>query len=333
MPRLEQGAGMKRRDFIAGLGGATAWPLAVNAQQGVTPIVGFLSGGSPGTFNHYVVALRRGLAENGFADGHVAVEYRWAEGQLDRLPALANDLVRARVSAICAGGPPAALAVKATTSTIPIVFTSGEDPVKIGLVASYNQPGGNVTGIAILLNVLNAKRLGLLRELVPAATLIAVMLNPTESAFNTELEDVREAALATRQKIHVLSASTEGEIDAAFAIAKEIGAGAMLVGSSFFFSIRREQVTRLAARAGLPAIYGQRDYITIGGLISYGTNVADAYYQAGGYMSRILKGARPADLPVVQTTKFELVINLKTAKDLGLDLPLSMQQLADEVSE
>ena len=245
---------MRRREFLGALG-AAAWPLVVNAQQGVTPIVGFLSGGSPTLFNQFVVAFRRGLAENGFAEGQVAIEYRWAEGQIDRLPALANDLVRARVSAICAGGPPAALAVKAATSTIPIVFTSGEDPVKIGLVQSYNQPGGNVTGIAVLVNVLNAKRLGLLRELVPAATLIAVMLNPTEPAFNTELEDVQEAARATGQKIHVLRASTEGEIDAAFAMAKEIDAGAMLVGSSFIFNVRREQVIRLAARARLPTIY------------------------------------------------------------------------------
>ena len=250
-----------------------------------------------------------------------------------RLPVLANDLVRAQVSVICAGGPPAALAAKAATTTIPIVFTSGEDPVKIGLVASYNRPGGNVTGVAVLIEMLGAKRLGLLRELVPAATLIAVLLNPTEPTFDTQLNDMQEAARAVGQKIHVLHASTEHEIDAAFARAKELQAGAMLVGISFFYTIRREQIVALAARAALPTIYGQREFMSAGGLMSYATNLADAYRQAGVYAGKILGGIRPADLPVVQSIMFELMLNLKTAKVLGLTFPSGLLALADEVIE
>jgi putative ABC transport system substrate-binding protein len=324
---------MRRRDFLGVLCSATAaWPLAAHAQQ--LPVIGFLSGGSPGAFGHFVSTFRQGLNEAGYVEHrNVGIDYRWAEGQLDRLPALANDLVRAQVSVICAGGPPAALAAKAATTAIPIVFTSGEDPVKIGLVASYNRPGGNVTGVAVLIEMLGAKRLGLLRELVPAATLIAVLLNPAEPTFDTQLNDMQEAARAVGQKIHVLRASTEHEIDAAFARAKELQAGAMLVGISFFYTIRREQIVALAARAALPTIYGQREFMSAGGLMSYATNLADAYRQAGVYTGKILGGIRPADLPVVQSIKFELMLNLKTAKALGLAFPSGLLALADEVIE
>jgi putative tryptophan/tyrosine transport system substrate-binding protein len=312
---------MKRREFITLIGGvAAAWPLAVQAQQRTMPVIGFLSSGSPGAFGNFASALRQGLNETGYVEyRNVGIDYRWAEGQLDRLPALANDLLRAQVAVICAGGPPAALAAKAATTETPIVFTSGEDPVRIGLVASYNRPGGNVTGIAVLIEVLGAKRLGILRELVPAATLITVLLNPNEPTFDTQLNDVQEAARAVRQQIHVLRASTEREIDAAFTTSKELQAGAMLVGK--------------AARAALPTIYAQREFMSAGGLMSYGTNLADAYRQAGVYTGRILKGEKPADLPIQQSTKFELVINLKTAKVLDLEIPPMLLARADEVIE
>ena len=323
---------MRRRDFITLLGGAAAgWPYVARAQQAV-PVVGFLSGGSPGTSENFVVAFRRGLAGSGFAQGHIAIESRWAEGQVERLPALAKDLVRAQVAVICAGGPSAALAAKAATTTVPIVFASGEDPVKLGLVASYNRPGGNVTGVALLIEMLGAKRLGLVRELVPGA-MIAVLLNPREPTFDTQLNDVQEAAREAGLQIHVLRASTEHEIDVAHAAAKELRAGALLVGTSFFFTTRREQLVALAARHALPAIYSQRQYVAVGGLMSYGTDLADAYAQAGVYTGRILKGARPADLPVVQSSKFELIINLKTAKALGLTVPPTLLARADEVIE
>jgi putative ABC transport system substrate-binding protein len=324
-----------RREFITLLGGAaTAWPVAARAQQQTMPVIGFLSGGSPGAFAHFVAAFRRGLADAGYVEHrNVGIEYVWAEGQNNRLPALANDLVRARVSVICAGGPPAALAAKAASTAIPIVFTSGEDPVKIGLVGSFNRPGGNVTGVAALIEVLGAKRLGLLREIVPAGTLIAVLLNPTEPAFDTQLQDLQEAAQTLGDRIEVLRASTEGEIDAAFATATQLRAGAMLVGVSFFYTLRREQLVALAARAALPTIYGQREFMSAGGLMSYATDLVDVYHQAGIYSGKILGGARPGDLPVVQSTKFELVLNLKTAKALGITIPAGVLSIADEVIE
>jgi putative ABC transport system substrate-binding protein len=264
---------------------------------------------------------------------NIGIEYRWAEGQVDRLPAFARELVRAQVALICAGSPPAALAAKVATTTIPVVFTSGEDPIKLGLVASYNRPGGNVTGVALLIDVLGAKRLGLLREIVPAATLIAVLLNPTWATFDTQLNDVQEAARAVGQQIHVLRANTEREIDAAFDTAKEVRAGAMMVGPSTFFTVRRDQIVGLAARDALPTIYGQREFMAAGALMSYATNLADAYRQAGVYSGKILGGARPAELPVVQSAKFELLINLKIAKSLGLTFPPSLLAIADEVIE
>ncbi|MFZ2141307.1 MAG: ABC transporter substrate-binding protein [Xanthobacteraceae bacterium] len=326
---------MNRRGFITLLGGAAVgWPLAARAQQSTMPVVGFLSSGSPAIFGHFVAAFRRGLNEAGYVEHrNVGVEYLWSEGQNDRLPALANDLVRARVSVICAGGPAAALAAKTATAAIPIVFTSGEDPVKIGLVASYNRPGGNVTGIAALIEVLGAKRLGLLREVVPTGTLIAVLLNPAEPAFETQLNDVQDAARALGQQIEVLRASTEREIDAAFATATQVRAGAMLVDISFFYTLRREQLVTLAARAALPTIYGQREFMSAGGLMSYATDLPGVYHQAGIYTGKVLGGARPSDLPVVQSTEFEFVLNLKTAKALGLTVPAGVLSITDEVIE
>jgi putative tryptophan/tyrosine transport system substrate-binding protein len=326
---------MRRREFITLLSGAAAaWPLAAQAQQPALPVVGFLSPGSSGALGHLVGAFRRGLNEAGYVEHrNVGIEYLWAEGQIDRLPALANDLVRAQVSVICAAGPGAALAAKAATSAIPIVFTSGDDPVKIGLVASYNQPGGNLTGVAVVNDGLGAKRLGLLREVISSTALIAVLLNPTETTFDAQLNDVQEAARAVGQQIQVLRASTEREIDAAFATAARLGAGAILVGISFFYTIRREQLVSLAAQAALPTIYGQREFMSAGGLMSYASDLADAYRQAGIYTGRVLGGARPADLPVLQPTKFEFLINLKTAKALGLSFPPGVLAIADEVIE
>jgi putative tryptophan/tyrosine transport system substrate-binding protein len=326
---------MKRREFVALLvGAAAAWPRTGRAQPPKLPVIGFLNSGSPGAFGHFVSAFRQGLGEAGYVEHrNVGIEYRWAEGQVDRLPALARELVRAQVAVICAGGPPSAVAAKAATTTIPVVFTSGEDPIKLGLVASYNRPGGNVTGVALLIDVLGAKRLGLLREIIPAATLIAVLLNPTWPTFDTQLNDVQEAARAVGQQIHVLHANTEREIDAAFDTAREVRANAMMVGPSTFFTVRRDQIVGLAARHALPTIYGQREFMAAGGLMSYATNLADAYRQAGVYSGKILSGTRPAELPVVQSGKFELLINLKVARALGLTIPPGVLAIADEVIE
>jgi ABC-type uncharacterized transport system substrate-binding protein len=327
-------SGIKRRAFITLLSGAAAWPLRARAQQSAMPVIGWLNSASPGAFGHVLSAFRQGLGEAGYVEHrNVGIEYRWAEGQADQLPTLARDLVRAQVATICAGSPPAAVAAKAATTTIPVVFTSGEDPIKLGLVASYNRPGGNVTGVALLIDVLSSKRLGLLREIVPSAALVAVLLNPGWPTFDTQLNDVEDAARAIGQQIHVLRANTEGEIDAAFNTAKEVRASAMMVGPSTFFTVRRDQIVGLAARNALPTIYGQREFIAAGGLMSYATSLADAYRQAGIYTGKILGGARPADLPVVQSAKFELVINLKTAKALGLQIPDKLLALADEVIE
>jgi putative ABC transport system substrate-binding protein len=307
--------------------------MAARAQQAM-PVIGFLSNATPAALPHLAAAFRQSLGASGYVEGqNLSIEYRWAQGQSDRLPALAADLVDRRVSVIAAQGPAAALAAKAATTTIPVVFTSGEDPVKMGLVASYNRPGGNVTGVAALIEALGAKRLGLLREVVPAATRIAVLLNPTEPAFDTQLKDVQEAARAVGQDIHLLRASSEREIDAAFATAGELRAGAMLVGVSFFYTIRREQLVALAARAALPTIYGQREFISAGGLMSYATDLAEVYRQAGIYTGRILKGAKPSDLPVTETTKFQFVINVRTAKSLGVKISDNLLSLADEVIE
>ena len=328
---------MRRREFITLVGGAaaTAWPLTVRAQQAAMPVIGYLSLASPGPFAHLVAAFSDGLKEIGYVGGqNVAIEYRWAEGQYERLPALSADLVRRQVTVIVAtGGSVVGLAAKAATATIPIVISSGGDPVKLGLVASLSRPGGNVTGVHLFLSLLDPKKLGLLRELVPQASVIAVLLNPNAADIQARLADVHEAAHAARQQIHILHASTERELDTAFATLSQVRAGALVVGADAFFNSRRDHVVALAARHAIPAIYEGREYAVAGGLASYGTSLADGYRQVGIYTGRILKGAKPADLPVVQSSKFEMVINAQTARILGLEVPPALLARADEVIE
>jgi putative ABC transport system substrate-binding protein len=326
---------MRRRDFITLLGGAASWPLAAHAQQSAVPVVGFLNSASPSAWKPYLEAFRQGVNEAGYVEGRtVAIEYRWAEGQYERLPSLAADLVRRKVAVIVAtGGTPPALAAKAATKTIPIVFTIGADPVKLGLVASLNRPGGNVTGVNQFVSQMEGKRLGLLREVVPSAALIAVLLNPTNPNAATQLKDVQEAARALGQQIHILHASSEAELEAAFATAREVGCGGLLVAADPFFNSRRTYIIALAARHAIPAIYEQREHALAGGLMSYGTNLSDGYRQVGIYTGRILKGEKPADLPVAQAIKFEFIINLTTAKALGIVVPPMLSARADEVIE
>ena len=327
---------IERRKFLATLGGAAAWPLAARAQQSAMPVIGFLGAVSPYGFTERLRAFRQGLKDAGYAEGeNIAIEYRWAESQLDRLPELAADLVRRRVTVIVAtGGAVPAIAAKAATTTIPIVFTVPEDPVRLGLVASLARPGGNATGINFFASELVEKRLGLLRELVPNAVRVAVLVNPAD-ASNTEatVKGVETVAHAMALQVQFFRASTNGEIQAAFERLARERPDVLFVGGDPFFLVRRVQLATLAALHRLPAAFSNRDHVEAGGLMSYGTNNNDAFRQAGIYTGRVLKGEKPADLPVVQPTKFELVINLPTAIAFGLEVPPELLASVDEVIE
>ncbi len=325
---------MRRRDFIKGIfGAAAAWPLAARAQQPI-PVIGFLNGSSPDSYAPMVAAFRQGLKETGYVEGqNVAIEYRWAEGHFDRLPALAADLVRRQVSVIAATSTPANLIAKKATSTIPIVFTTGDDPVQLGLVASLARPGGNVTGVTQLSVEILPKRIELAHELVPTATAVALLVNPTDPTSGFELRDAQTAAHTLGLQLHVLRASTEAELVDAFSAAVQMRAGVLVVANSVFYNGHIEQMAALANHQMLPAIYTYRRFVAAGGLISYGPELTDSYRLAGGYAGRILKGDKPADLPVQEATKVELFINLKTAKALGLTVPLPLLGRADEVIE
>jgi putative ABC transport system substrate-binding protein len=325
-----------RREFITLVGSAAAaWPLAVRAQQAGVPVIGWLGSTSPAPTSYILLAFRRGLNEVGYIDGqNVAIEYRWAEGRYDRLSALAADLVRRQVAVIVLGSTAAALAVKAATETIPVVFVIGTDPVKAGLVASLNRPGGNLTGASILHIEVTPKRLELLHELAPSATTVALLVNPTNPFAAPETRETQVAAGTLGLRLNILNASSETEIDHAFAALVEERAGALLVGADPLFQTSlRDQLVALAARHHVPAIYGYRETTAAGGLMSYGTSISDAWRLVGIYTGRILNGDKPADLPVQQSTKLELVINLKTAKSLGLDVPATLLARADEVIE
>jgi putative ABC transport system substrate-binding protein len=327
---------VKRRDFITLVGGAAAaWPLAARAQQPAVPVVGFLSGRSPGEAASAVDAFRQGLGEFGYIEGqNVTIEYRWAEGHYDRLPALAAELVARQVAVIAAtGGEASGLAAKAATATIPIVFTMGGDPVELGLVVSLNKPGGNVTGVTFIVGDIATKRLGLLRQLVPNATTIAMLVNPNYPATSAEVRDVQAAARTIGLEIDLLPASTSREIDAALATFVRKRPDALFVGGDPFLLGQRDQIASLAAHHAVPTTYPQREYVDAGGLMSYGTSVPKGYRQAGLYAGRILRGTKPAELPVLQPTNLELAINLKTAKALGLDVPPTLLAIADEVIE
>jgi putative tryptophan/tyrosine transport system substrate-binding protein len=324
-----------RRKFIVALGGtAFAWPLAARAEQSPMPVIGFLSYASRESAQRYIAGFYQGLKEAGFVEGqNVAVEYRWAEGRYEELPALAADLVHRQVAVILSGGSPSALAAKAATATIPIIFTSGDDPIRAGLVASLSRPGGNVTGVYSFFTGLETKRLGLLRELVPQAKVVLALVNLKLRDAEIQSRDLEAAAGILGQQIPIINASSETELDTAFATISQLRAEALLVSADPFFIVRREQIVALAARYAIPAIYFLREFVASGGLMSYGTSLADSYRLAGIYTGRVLKGDKPAELPVVQATKFEFVINLKTANDLGLSIPSGVLAIADEVIE
>jgi putative ABC transport system substrate-binding protein len=324
-----------RRELLTSLGGAAAtWPLAARAQQGTMPVIGFLSAGAREPLRQQIAAFLEGLKEIGYVEGqNVAVEYRFAEGQFDRFPALASDLVRRQVAVLFVASNAGAHAAKQATRTIPIVFSVGDDPVVSGLVPRLNRPGGNLTGVYQISDGLEAKRLGLLHEMVPKATIIAVLINPNYAGAEDQLREVQEAAARLGVQLVIVRANVESDFDAAFSTLVQQRATALLVCASPFFNIRRQQLIVLAARRALPAIYEWREFAAAGGLMSYGTVISDSYRQAGVYTGRILKGAKPADLPVVQSTRFELVINLSTAKALGIEVPPTLSARADEVIE
>jgi putative ABC transport system substrate-binding protein len=322
-----------RRQLLTLAAAAVICPFAARAQQAQLPVIGFLHSGSPGPFANLVAAFRDGLREAGYVAGqNVQVDFRWAEGQYDLLPELAAELVRRQVALIVAGGGAApALAVKAVTRTIPVIFISGGDPLGLGLVARLDRPGGNVTGVNLVTAALSANRLGLLRELVPGATLIGVLLNTSNPTAATQLTEFQEAARGIGQPIHIVKATSERELDAAFASFSELHPDALLVSPDAFFYSRRNQIVRLAGRQGLPTLYEQREFALAGGLMSYGTSLAYGYRQAGAYAGQILGGAAPAELPVIQSAKFELVINLRTARALGLTVPQSLLSNAEVI--
>ena len=326
---------MKRREFITLLGGvAAAWPFAVRAQQGI-PMIGFLRSTSATASADLVAALRRGLTEAGYTEGqNLAIEYRWAENQGERLPGLVADLIRRQCAVIIAGGDAVAHAAKAATASIPIVFATGEDPVKVGLVASLNRPGGNLTGISFYNSAdLHSKQLEFLREVVPKAAVIGLLVNPTQAAAELQQSDAQMAARALGKQILIVNASSEHDFDMAFATLAQQRAGALLIAGSAFFTGQRDRLVALAARYALPTIYTLREFVAAGGMMSYGGSLTDAYRQVGVYAGRILRGEKPADLPVTLPTKFELVINLKTVKSLGLTVPDKLLVAADEVIE
>jgi putative tryptophan/tyrosine transport system substrate-binding protein len=326
---------MKRRQFITLLGGAAAWPLVAKAQQPAMPVIGWMSGRSPADSTHLLEAFRKGLHDTGYVEGEsISIEYRWAQGDYGRLPELASDLVNRGVLLLMAvGGEPSAIAAKKATSTIPIVFGIGGDPVDAGLVASFNRPGGNATGYTLLTSQMEPKRIGLLHELAPSASSLGALINPAFPPAVRQLGDIENATKTIRQSLFVARASTDAELDAAFASFVQQRVGAVLIAADPYFDTRREQIIALAAQARLPTMYQFREFAVAGGLISYGPSYTDSYKQGGIYAGRILRGAKPADLPILQPTKFEMVINLKTANSLGLNIPNSMQLLADEVIE
>jgi putative ABC transport system substrate-binding protein len=326
---------LKRREFIMLLGGATAWPLAARAQQQATPVVGWLRPIPPTTFPETLEAFRQGLGEFGYAEGrNVVIEHRWSAGRYEQLPQLAAELVERRVSVIfTGGGAVSTLAAKRATNTIPITFVVGDDPVRAGIVNSLNRPEGNLTGVTLYAFILEVKKLEMLVELVPKANIIAVLRNPNAPEAESQAVAISEAAAKLGRQIHVLSASTAGEIDTAFATLPKLQAGALLTVNDVFFNIRSRQIITLAQQYSMPVIYDLRHNAVEGGLISYGSSLAGAYHQAGVYTGRILKGEKIGDLPVIQPTKFELVINLKTAKSLGLEVPATLLVRADEIIE
>jgi putative ABC transport system substrate-binding protein len=327
---------MNRRELMLLLGGAMIAARSLCAQQRVMPVIGFLSGVSPGPYAPYVAAFRQGLSDAGYVEGqNVAVEYRWAEGHYDRLPELAADLVNCKVDVIAAtgGGPATARAAKHATSTVPIVFVTGTDPVEDGLIVSLARPGGNVTGVSMMFAEMTPKRLELLSELVPDGKTVALLVNPKNANSDRVMRDMEKAARAKGVQLHVVKAGSESEIETAYAALVQLRVGGLVVANDAFFTSRRAQFAALAARHAVPAIYEGREFVDAGGLISYGTNLTAVYRQLGDYAGKILNGAKPADLPVQQPTKFELVVNLKTAKELGLTVPPSILARADEVIE